>query len=145
MPKKTGTSRMRSFNKHILNRVTRRFAQFPRGPFALVRHVGRRSGKPYETPIMVEHTGNSFLIALTYGPDVDWYRNVQVAGHCTLVWHGRRYALEKPEPVAVNAARSAFPVFERMILHLSGTKHFVRMPYHEVRSSEFARGEGAAP
>lgn len=132
----TGTSRMRSFNKHILNRVTRRFAQFHRGPFALVRHVGRRSGKPYETPIMVQRVGDSFLIALTYGPDVDWYRNVQAAGHCTLRWHGRTYALEKPEPMAVDAALPAFPVFERMILRLRGTRHFVRMPYHELHSSE---------
>ncbi len=32
-------NRMRSFNKHILNRLTRTFASFSRGPFAVVRHV----------------------------------------------------------------------------------------------------------
>jgi hypothetical protein len=58
-------NRIRAFNKHITNRITRRFARFSRGPFALVRHVGRRSGKPYETPIMVEPTADGFVIALT--------------------------------------------------------------------------------
>lgn len=59
-------NRMRSFNKHILNRVTRRFTSSSRGPFAIIRHVGRRSGKPYETPIMVEPAVDGFVIALTY-------------------------------------------------------------------------------
>lgn len=125
-------TRMRSFNKHILNRVTRMFASFSRGPFAVVRHVGRRSGKPYETPIMVEPTRDGVVIALTYGPEVDWYRNVLAAGHCTLLWHGREYAIEKPEPIAVQTALPAFPQFLRMILRMLDTQHFVSMKYQGV-------------
>ncbi len=76
---------MRSFNKHVLNRVTRRFAKSSRGSFAVVRHVGRRSGKPYATPTMVVPIEDGFVIALTYGTEVDWYRNVQAAGRCTIL------------------------------------------------------------
>lgn len=136
--------RMRSFNKRVLNRVTRRFARFRHGPFALVRHVGRRSGKPYETPIMVEHVGDHFLVALTYGSDVDWYRNVQAAGQCTLVWHRRVYALDGPEPLDPRAALPAFPPFERMILRMRGTQHFVRMRFHEVGPIQQESGRGVA-
>jgi deazaflavin-dependent oxidoreductase (nitroreductase family) len=120
-------NRMRSFNKHILNRVTRTFANFSRGPFAVIRHVGRRSGKPYETTIMVEPTGDGIVIALTYGPEVDWYRNILAAGHGTLLWHGRVYAIEKPESVNVKTALPAFPPPFRLILKMLGTQHFVSM------------------
>jgi deazaflavin-dependent oxidoreductase (nitroreductase family) len=131
-------TRMRSFNKHIFNRVTRKFASFSRGPFAVIRHVGRRSGKPYETPIMVEPTGDSVVIALTYGPEVDWYRNVLAAGHATLLWHGREYTLEKPEPLAVQTALSAYPQPQRLILRMLGTQHFVSMKYQEVGRASHA-------
>src|SRR5438128_2213302 len=66
-----------------------RFASYSRGPFAVIRHVGRRSGKPYETTIMIWPMGDGFVIALTYGPEVDWYRNLRASGHGTLLWRGR--------------------------------------------------------
>jgi len=38
--------------------------------------VGRRSGTTYEAPVVVfEHEG-ALAVALTYGPSVDWVRNV---------------------------------------------------------------------
>src|SRR5512147_1191921 len=64
--------RIRIFNKHILNPLTRRLARSSLGVFANVRHVGRRSGKHYETPILVRPADGGFVIALTYGPEVDW-------------------------------------------------------------------------
>jgi deazaflavin-dependent oxidoreductase (nitroreductase family) len=118
---------MRSFNKHVLNRVTRYLARAPFGPFALVRHVGRRTCKVYETPIMVERVSDGFLVALTYGPEVDWYLNVVAAGHCTLVWHGRTASLGPPQPVSPDDALKVFPGFERMVLQRRGTRDFVRM------------------
>lgn len=132
--------RIRTFNKHITNRITRRFASCSHGPFAVIRHVGRRSGKPYETTIMIWPMGDGFVIALTYGPEVDWYRNVLAAGHCRVLWHGREYALGKPEPIEVKTALRAFPPLVRMILRLSGTQHFVSMKYQgSVSTSETTR------
>jgi hypothetical protein len=40
-------NRMRIFNKYVTNRVLRGLASFSHGPFAIIRHVGRRSGKPF--------------------------------------------------------------------------------------------------
>jgi hypothetical protein len=37
---------IRAFNKHYVKRLVQRFAGVSRTPFALIRHVGRRSGKP---------------------------------------------------------------------------------------------------
>jgi len=122
-------TRIRAFNKHYFNRLARRFAGVSRTPFALIRHVGRRSGKPYETPIIVMPQGNGFVIALTYGPEVDWYRNVQAAGEATLLWHNQEYALKQPEPIDITTGLSAFPTPFRQILGLLGTQLFVRMSY----------------
>ena len=72
-------SRIRIFNKYVTNRLLRVFANLSLGPFAILRHVGRRSGKPYETVIWVWPLEEGFVIALTYGPKVDWYRNLQAA------------------------------------------------------------------
>lgn len=54
--------------KHTLNRLTSRVARGKGGPFALVKHVGRKSGRPYETPIIVQPISGGFVIELTYGP-----------------------------------------------------------------------------
>ena len=128
---KMSHDRIRTINKHFTNPLLRRFAHASRGPFAVIRHVGRRSGKPYETTIMAWPlpAGNGFMIALTYGPAVDWLRNVQAAGHCTLLWHGKVYALGEPEPMDAKAALPAFSQPFRAILRRVGTKHFVSMEY----------------
>jgi deazaflavin-dependent oxidoreductase (nitroreductase family) len=120
------SKRIRIFNKYVTNRVFRGFASFPFGPFAIIRHVGRRSGKPYETTIMVWRIGESFVIALTYGPEVDWYRNLLAAGGGKVFWHRRTYTIGKPEPIDADAALTAFPAFFRLILSRSGTHDFVQ-------------------
>ncbi len=119
--------RIRTFNKHVTNRILRGFASMSRGPFAVVRHVGRRSGRSYETTIMVWPLGDDFVIALTYGPDVDWYRNLLACGRGTLLWHGRSYAIGQPEIVDPSAALPAFPLPIRRILGRVGVRHFVRV------------------
>jgi hypothetical protein len=59
--------RLRTFVKHFVNPLMRNFARSSRGPFALLRHVGRRSGKTYEIPIMVRRVEDGFVIVLTIG------------------------------------------------------------------------------
>lgn len=119
--------RIRFFNKHVTNRILRGFASASRGPFAVIRHVGRRSGRPYETTIMVWPMGQDFVIVLTYGPDVDWYRNLVASGQGTLLWHGKTYAIGKPEAVAPSAALPALPLPIQVILRRRGVQHFVRV------------------
>jgi deazaflavin-dependent oxidoreductase (nitroreductase family) len=110
--------------KHTLNPLTRRLARLPFGPITIIRHVGRRSGKLYETPIMAMPVAGGFVIELTYGYDVDWHKNVLAAGGCTLVRHGKEYAIDKIEPLDAATGRAAFPPPERTILRLLGMKHF---------------------
>jgi deazaflavin-dependent oxidoreductase (nitroreductase family) len=113
--------------KYTLNPLTRRLARSSFGPFSLVRHVGRRSGKRYETPIIVAPVEDGFVIELTYGPDVDWHKNVVAAGGCTLVWHGKEYVIDRIEPVDPQTGRAAFSPPQQFILRLLRRKHFEKL------------------
>ncbi len=115
------------FNKRLLNPLILKFAGTAPSPFAVIQHIGRRSGKRYQTPIIVRPTAGGFVIALTYGPAVDWYRNWQATGRATLLWHGRIYTLAPPEPLHRAAALLAFPAPMGWILQRTGTRHFVHI------------------
>lgn len=110
--------------KHTLNPLTRRLARSSLGPFSIIRHVGRRSGKLYETPIIVAPHADGFVIELTYGPDVDWHKNILAAGGGTVVWRGKEYHFNRIEPLDTAAGLAAFPVSQRLILRLAGRRHF---------------------
>ena len=68
-------------------------------PFATVHHRGRRSGRPFTTPVLAFREPPSataprkvrVIIALTYGSDVDWLRNVEAAGLFGLTQIGRAH------------------------------------------------------
>jgi deazaflavin-dependent oxidoreductase (nitroreductase family) len=124
--------RVRIFNKHVTNRVLRGFANGSRGPFAILGHVGRRSGKTYETVIWVWPTREGFVIALTYGTRADWYRNMLAAGGGTVFWHRRRYIVGKPELIDADAALPAFPAPFRLIFRTIGK----REEFAQLRASD---------
>lgn len=119
--------RLRTFVKHFVNPLLRSLTRFSHGPFALLRHVGRRSGKTYEIPIMVWPVEDGFIIALTYGPQVDWLRNLQAADQGSLRWHRREYVFQRPEPIDAQTALPALPPLIQYILRLHGTHDFVKL------------------
>src|SRR5262245_4177529 len=95
------TTRIRSirpFTARVVNPVTRLFAGWVPG-FAILSHVGRRSGRAYRTPINVFRRGDHYLFALTYGSDVDWVKNVVAAGGCSMRSRGRDVRLVEPEVI----------------------------------------------
>ena len=115
--------RMRFLNKRIFNRVTLKFAGSSYSPISIIRHIGRRSGTAYATPVIAQAVDNRFVFALPYGDNVDWYRNILAAGRGTVVWRGKDYPVAKPEPLELKADASALPLAIRMIVRLVGTQH----------------------
>ncbi len=82
-------------NRVGFNRLIGRVA--PRAPgFGVIVHKGRSSGSTFRTPVNVFRKDNGFLIALTYGSDSDWVKNVLAAGGCELETRGQRYELTLP-------------------------------------------------
>lgn len=128
-PKQQIRTSFLNFLKRYFNPLILRIAYGSFGPFAVVRHVGRRSGKHYETPIIVKPVADGFVFELTYGVDVDWYKNVVAAGGCTIVWHGKDYLINKIQPLDTETGRAAFPLPERLILLALNRRHFLKMKW----------------
>jgi deazaflavin-dependent oxidoreductase (nitroreductase family) len=114
-----------AFNRAITNRITIRFAARVPG-FGIVTHVGRKSGRVYRTPVNVFRAPEGFLIALTYGRESEWVRNVLAAGGCQLEARGVPYQLSAPTIVHDTTGRR-FPLFVRMTLRLIGASDFMRL------------------
>jgi deazaflavin-dependent oxidoreductase (nitroreductase family) len=114
-----------AFNLAVTNRITSRFAARLPG-FGILTHVGRKSGKVYTTPVNVFRVPEGFLIALTYGRDSEWVRNVLAAGGCELETQGVRYRLSAPT-IVHDPTRQQFPFPVRMILGLIGANDFMQM------------------
>ena len=127
--------RIRIINKHVTNRVLHRFTRLSHGPFAVIYHTGRRSGKPYQTVIWVWQMREGFVIALTYGIEVDWYRNMRAQNGGSIYWHKRLYNVGKPELIDTEKALTAFPAFFRLMFHTFGKQmKFVLMIPPAVKS-----------
>jgi hypothetical protein len=107
------------FNKETLNPMTLKIAGGRSGVYATVKHVGRRSGRAYMTPVVAQPLGDGFVIPLPYDSSVDWCRNVLATGGCTLIWNEQEYILERPEIIQASHALKAFPVGSR-VLYLAG-------------------------
>ncbi len=75
---------------------------------SVIRHVGRRSGRYYETPVVAVEHDDSFLIAVPYGERTDWMKNVLASGKATVVTHGRAYEVDQPHVVPMADATGYF-------------------------------------
>ena len=114
-----------AFHRAITNRVARQFATRLPG-FGVITNVGRRSGKLYETPVNVFRRPDGFLIALTYGRDSGWVKNVLAAGSCQLETRRVLYQLSAPI-VMHDPTRLRFPLPVRIILGLIDANDFMQL------------------
>src|SRR5215467_11746881 len=86
------------FNLKVTNRITGPFAAYLPG-FAIVHHVGRKSGIERSTPVNMFRGTDGYVIALTYGRDSQWVKNVLAAGRFDVERRGRRVTLTDPRVV----------------------------------------------
>ena len=96
--------------------------------FAVLEHRGRRTGRQYATPIAVRRVGHGFVIALAFGAQVDWYRNLVVAGGGSLRWRGQTYHIGAPELIDADRGIATFLLIQRAALRLGGIDAFIRVP-----------------
>jgi deazaflavin-dependent oxidoreductase (nitroreductase family) len=116
----------------VLNPLVSKLAGRPHFPMAAqVRHVGRRSGRSYMTPVGARLNGDAAVIPLTFGNQSDWSRNVRAAGGCSLRVNGRDYDATQPEFLnpreAKQLVRSAFSPLERASFRMLGIRQFMRL------------------
>ena len=117
--------RIAHINRRFTNPVLRPLAARLPG-FGVVVHTGRKSGREYRTPVNVFHDPDGYVIALTYGRESDWVKNVLVGGGCDLVTRGRRKHLTEPV-LFRDEGRRPVPRLVRPMLRLLGVADFIRI------------------
>lgn len=117
---------VRRFNRSFVNPRQMRTAGRPGAYAGVIRHVGRRSGRAYETPVGPYATDDGFVIALPYGTTSNWVKNVLAAGSATLVTEGQTYDLDQPEIVPLADVLDAVPARERRSLRLFRVEQALR-------------------
>jgi deazaflavin-dependent oxidoreductase (nitroreductase family) len=86
-------------NKRVINPK-----QIRKGEYPVVTHVGRTSGKMYETPLDAFPTRTGYVLVARYGPESDWVRNILAAETATLRIDGEDRGLDSPRLVSQEEA-----------------------------------------
>ncbi len=96
-------------------------------PLAVIHHVGRKTRRPYRTPVAAfpSASGSGFVIPMTYGRDVDWGRNMLAADGCELERAGKRLRLRRPRIVGLDVAERHLPAVTRRFFRTLNLPGFV--------------------
>jgi len=97
-------------------------------PFATLHHTGRRSGRRFRTPLLAFPTPRGVVVALTYGPEVQWLRNVSVEGApARMVRRGQVLAISDPVRLHGEAGARLVPGIIRLALAGMHVDEFVEL------------------
>jgi len=94
--------------------------------FGVVRHAGRTAGEIYRTPVASFERAGERIIALTYGAESDWVRNVLAAGECHLETRENTLRLARPR-IVVDPDNRWAPLPVRVILRCIGSTEHLRL------------------
>ena len=118
---------VRRVNRSVTNPRVMRTAGSAQTQTSVIAHVGRKSGRAYETPVDIISTTTGLLIALPYGTRVDWLRNVVAAGSATVLTHGDRVDVERPTIVATADVAALIPRRTLRTLRLLGVNQCLHL------------------
>lgn len=118
---------VRRMNRAFWNPRAMETAGQPGATASVIRHVGRRSGSPYETPIGPIVADNGFVVALPYGTTPDWLKNVLAAGSAVIVHEGITYRVDRPEVIPSEDAFAYVPNSEQRALRIFGVDEFLQV------------------
>lgn len=117
---------VRMFNKLVLNPVMMLFAGRRYWYAGVIHHVGRRSGRAFATPVVLNAVeGDRLVIPLPYGTRVDWLRNVLAAGRATVQIHGRIEEVVAPRIVDAATVAPLLPARRRWTYDRFGIREFL--------------------
>jgi deazaflavin-dependent oxidoreductase (nitroreductase family) len=104
-----------------------RSAGTPGAHASVIRHVGRTTGRAYETPVGAVATADGFVIALPYGPNTDWLKNVLASGSATIVDEGSTYGVDHPQVVPMAEAGRHFSPQDQRAHRMFGVDECLRV------------------
>lgn len=107
--------------------------------FSVVRHTGRKSGRTFEAPVAARRLDDGFVLALAFGKDAHWYRNLVAAGGGVIRWRGVDYPVGAPTDIDVDQALAAFLPVQRAGLRAARIDGYIRVPDVAVNPPASAR------
>ena len=119
------------FNKRVTNKVL--IHRAGHGNLVELEHVGRRSGRVYRIPVNAYRHGDTVTFFLTYGPTVDWYRNIRAAGSCRIRMGRAILTLGAPTAVPPQLGLTRVPAPARVILRLAKVTDFIELAVLDER------------
>ncbi len=99
----------------------------PGASASVIRHVGRATGRPYETPVGAVATEDGFVIALPYGARTDWLKNVLANGSAAIVDEGSTYEVDQPEVLPLEVEALTFSPADQRAHSLFRVEHCLRV------------------
>lgn len=117
---------IRTSNKYLLNPIMLRLAGRRYWYASVLHHTGRRSGRRFSTPVVIDRVGDDVYVPLPYGTRVDWLRNVLAAREASITTAGQTYELTSPEVVDAAEALPVLPRDRRGIFERAGVGRFLR-------------------
>jgi len=108
------------FTNRLIEPIMRRFRFY-----AVIHHRGRITGTFYRTPVYLFTNGEVSYVALTYGSNTDWLRNV-LAGGGFCEARGQTRALTDIEVVGRDQAWDHLPRHVRVFLRSLRVEDFLR-------------------
>jgi deazaflavin-dependent oxidoreductase (nitroreductase family) len=123
MPLSRGLAR---FNRVVTNRISRPLAGWLPG-FAVIVHRGRKSDAEYRTPVNAWLGDNDVIVALTYGRNTDWLKNLTVAIGGEVIAGRRTYRVGRPQLIG-HEGMSRMPAMARPILRSIDVDEFALLP-----------------
>lgn len=124
---------IRIFNKNVFNKLTLALTRAGIGPFTIIYHRGRRSGRAYRTPLLVTFTGENALIPLPYGEHVDWLRNILVADGCEMFRKGNFIGASHPVILDRDPALALLPENRRQMFRRFSIPSFLKLRVPDLR------------
>ncbi len=118
---------VRRMNRSLTNPRVMRTAGSADTQTSVIRHVGRTSGRTYETPVDVIPTSDGVLIALPYGTRADWLRNVLAAGSATVVSQGESFDVDQPVIAATAEVAGHIPARTLQTLRIFGVNECLHL------------------
>jgi deazaflavin-dependent oxidoreductase (nitroreductase family) len=115
------------FSKRFMNPKQMKTAGTPGAYAAVIRTVGRTSGRPYATPIGAVADGDAFVIGLPYGTRPQWLRNLLAAGGGTLDHEGATYDVDRPEVVPLATVAGRFSPSDQRSFRIFNVTEAVRV------------------
>jgi deazaflavin-dependent oxidoreductase (nitroreductase family) len=121
-------------NRRAANHLTAPFARYVPG-FGVIIHRGRKTDRVYQTPVMVFAAPDGYTVALIYGAESQWVKNVIAARGCDLQTRGRLEHLAV-DMVFHDESRALIPWLPRTFIALLRVADFLRLTRHPPRPAE---------